>query len=343
MIKLCVAVLFLFSALMSFVALAQTPPVVGVSWSNTREERWARDESALTDILGQAGADVRIMNADSSVDKQFDDIEELIAQGIDVLIVRAQDEVAIRPSIDAALSRGIPVIGYDRIIEDPRVVNLSYDAVAIGRLMAAELEKAVPSGSYVLINGDIEDKNSHLFRDGALQQLSDAIAANKITIDGDDFTADWRPENAAASFAALLTNNSEGIDAVVSSNDAMAGAIADVMAARDLSGIPISGQDADHDALNRIAKGTQLMTVLKDTSELGMAAGETALELADGVTLENLNGATKWTTPRGLELTVRFLDHELVTRDNLTNIVEDGWIEESVLCEGVVDGPPPCD
>src|SRR6056297_2264174 len=86
---------------------------VGVSWSNFQEERWKTDEAAMRAALEATGAQ-------SSSAKQLSDIESLMAQGVDALIVLAQDTQAIIPAVQAAADEGIPVIAYDRLIEDPR-------------------------------------------------------------------------------------------------------------------------------------------------------------------------------------------------------------------------------
>jgi len=99
-------------------ALAQDDITVGVSWSNFQEERWKRDEGAIRAVLDAAGAAYISTDAQSSSAKQLSDVESLIAQGADVLIVLAQDTQAIIPAVQAAADEGIPVLGYDRLIED---------------------------------------------------------------------------------------------------------------------------------------------------------------------------------------------------------------------------------
>ena len=104
---------------------------VGVSWSNFQEERWKTDEAAIKAALEAAGANYLSSDAQSSSAKQLSDVESLIARGVDALIILAQDSAAIGPAIDAADAEGIPVVGYDRLIEDARALYLTFDNVEL--------------------------------------------------------------------------------------------------------------------------------------------------------------------------------------------------------------------
>jgi D-xylose transport system substrate-binding protein len=99
---------------------------VGVSWSNFQEERWKTDEAAIVAALEALGATYISADAQSSSSKQLSDVESLIAQGADALIILAQDSQAIGPAVEAAANEGIPVIGYDRLIEDSRAFYLTF-------------------------------------------------------------------------------------------------------------------------------------------------------------------------------------------------------------------------
>ncbi|MEC7965482.1 MAG: substrate-binding domain-containing protein, partial [Pseudomonadota bacterium] len=109
---------------------------VGVSWSNFQEERWKTDEAAIVGALEAGGAEYISADAQSSSSKQLSDVESLIAQGVDALIILAQDAQAIGPAVQAAADEGIPVIAYDRLIEDDRAFYLTFDNVEVGRLQA---------------------------------------------------------------------------------------------------------------------------------------------------------------------------------------------------------------
>ncbi|ADZ69178.1 D-xylose ABC transporter substrate-binding protein [Polymorphum gilvum] len=315
---------------------------VGVSWSNFQEERWKTDEAAIKAALEAAGAKYISADAQSSSAKQLSDIEALIAQGANALIILAQDSQAIGPAVQAAADEGIPVVGYDRLIEDARAFYLTFDNVEVGRMQAREVQKLAPEGTYVMIKGSPTDPNADFLRGGQQEVLQAAIDAGKIKIVGEAYTDGWLPANAQRNMEQILTANDNKVDAVVASNDGTAGGVVAALTAQGMQGIPVSGQDGDHAALNRVAKGTQTVSVWKDARELGKAAGEIAVALAKGGAMDSIEGAGTWTSPAGTELTARFLEPLPVTKDNLTVVVDAGWISKEALCQGVEAGPAPC-
>ena len=315
---------------------------IGVSWSNFQEERWKTDEAAIVAALEEAGAEYISADAQSSSAKQLSDIESLIAQGVDALIILAQDSQAIGPAIEAAAAEGIPVVGYDRLIDDSRAFYLTFDNVEVGRMQARAVLEAAPEGNYVMIKGSNTDPNADFLRGGQQEVLQEAIDSGAITIVGEAYTDGWLPANAQRNMEQILTAQDNNVDAVVASNDGTAGGVVAALTAQGMEGIPVSGQDGDHAALNRVALGTQTVSVWKDARELGRAAGEIAVALAGGAAMADVEGAEMWTAPSGTELTAVFLEPTPITADNLSVVVDGGWITQEALCQGVTDGPAPC-
>lgn len=315
---------------------------VGVSWSNFQEERWKTDEKAIKDTLEAAGAKYVSADAQSSSAKQLSDIESLIAQGVNALIILGQDTEAVVPAVGAAADEGIPVVAYDRLIEDPRAFYLTFDNVEVGRMQAAEVFKAAPKGNYVMIKGSPTDPNADFLRSGQQEVLQKAIDAGDIKIVGEAYTEGWLPANAQKNMEQILTQNNNEVDAVVASNDGTAGGAVAALTAQGMQGIPVSGQDADHAALNRVALGTQTVSIWKDSRELGKAAAEIALALAGGKAPAEIPNAIKFTTPGGKEMDAILLTPVPVTKDNLATVVDAGWITKDALCQGVQNGPAPC-
>ncbi|MEL6518677.1 MAG: substrate-binding domain-containing protein, partial [Pseudomonadota bacterium] len=198
---------------------------VGVSWSNFQEERWKTDEAAMVGALEAAGATYISADAQSSSAKQLSDIESLIAQGAEVLIVLAQDTQAIIPAVQAAADEGIPVIAYDRLIEDPRAFYLTFDNVEVGRMQARAVFEAQPTGNYVMIKGSPTDPNADFLRGGQQEILQAAIDSGDITIVGEAYTDGWLPANAQRNMEQILTAADNNVDAVVASNDGTAGGV----------------------------------------------------------------------------------------------------------------------
>jgi len=322
---------------------AQRGLPVGVSWSNFQEERWKTDEAAIQAALRAAGATYVSADAQSSPAKQLTDIESLLARGVRALIVLAQDAQAVRPAVDRALREGVAVVGYDRLIEDPRAFYLTFDNVEVGRMMARAVQAAKPEGNYAFIKGSSADPNAGFLFQGSMEILRPAIDAGRIRNVGEAFTDGWLPANAQRNMEQILTRNNNRVDAVVAANDGTAGGAIAALAAQGLAGsVPVSGQDADRAALNRIALGTQTVTIWKDARELGRNAAEIAVRLAGGARLNEVPGAVQWSDgPARAAMTALFLRPQPITRENLALVIEGGWAPRAAVCQGVATGRVP--
>jgi len=322
-------------------AEAQKKTIVGVSWSNFQEERWKTDEAAIKSTLAKLGADYVSADAQSNNAKQLADVEGLIARGATALIILAQDAQAIQPAVQKAKAEGIPIVGYDRLIEVPGVFYLTFDNIEVGRLQAREVLKAQPKGNYVFIKGSSADPNADFLNQGQREVLKAAMDKGDIKIVGEQYTDGWRPENAQRNMEQILTANNNKVDAVVASNDGTAGGTIAALTAQGLEGkVPVSGQDGDQAALNRVALGTQTVSVWKDARELGAKAAEIAVALAKGTAIDKVPGAMKWKSAKGVELDTILLKPEPITRDNLDVVIKAGWIAKERVCRGVTQNPP---
>jgi len=314
--------------------------VVGVSWNNYQEERWAKsDEPAIQAALDAAGATYISADAGSSDEQQLADVENLISQGADALIILANDSEAILPAVQSALDQGIPVIAYDRLIENEEAFYITFDNVEVGRMQARAIYELVPEGNYVFIKGNEADPNATFLFGGQLEILQDAIDAGDIVNVGESFTDDWLPEVAQTNMEQFLTQNDNDVDAVVASNDGMAGGVVAALEAQGLAGqVPVSGQDGDVAALNRVALGTQTVSVWEDARQLGTAAGEAAVALAGGTALEDIAGRVEFETPGGNTMNTILLAPIPISQDNLDVVLDAEWIAEEDLCQGVESG-----
>jgi len=313
---------------------------VGVSWNNYNEERWAKwDEPAIQDALQAGGAEYISTDAGSSAEQQLTDVENLISQGADALIILAQDGEAILPAVQSALDQGIPVIAYDRLIEDPGALYITFDNVEVGRMQAEAVLAQVPKGNYVYIKGNSADANADFLRSGQQEVLQDAEDAGDIVNVGETYTDNWDPALAQTEMEQFLTENDNDVQAVVAENDGMAGGVVAALEAQGLAGqVAVSGQDGDAAALNRVALGTQTVDVWKDSRELGKAAGEAAVALANGAALGDVTGTVAFDSPGGNSMTAILLTPIAITPDNLNVVLDAGWIDQETLCQGVKPG-----
>lgn len=331
----------LAGAILSTSAWAQDI-VVGVSWSNFQEERWKTDEAAIKAALEAQGAKYISADAQASAAKQLTDVEALIAQGADALIVLAMDKDAIGPAVDKADAEGIPVVGYDRLIEDDRTFYLTFDNKGVGRIIAEAVTAVQPEGNFAIIKGDKGDPNAAFLLEGMMEVIGDDVAAGKIKIVGEAFSDGWKPDNAQKNMEQILTANNNEVDAVLAENDGMAGGVIAALSAQGLD-VPVGGQDGDHAALNRVARGTQTVSVWKDARQLGAAAADIAVALAKGAALDGIDGAVKWSGgAKGVEMNAIFLAPTPVTKDNIDVVIDAGHIAKDKVCEGAMDGVNGC-
>ncbi len=319
---------------------------VGVSWNNYQEERWAKwDEPAIKAALEAGGAKYISNDAKSSAETQASNVENLISQGANVVIVLAQDGTAIKPAVASAISNGVPVIAYDRLIEDPTALYITFDNKLVGKLEAEALLKVKDSGNYVVIKGNKADANADFLRAGMVEAgVPEAgQSSDKLKNVGETYTDNWDPANAQKEMEQFLTANNNAIDIAFVENDGMAGGVIAALAAQGLAGkVPVSGQDGDGAALNRVALGTQTVDVWKDARLLGKAAGEAALALCADKNIKNVKvsdaATVQFMSPGGNDMTSIFLTPQAITKDNLNIVLDAGWITKDALCKDVPAG-----
>ncbi|MDP3651412.1 MAG: D-xylose ABC transporter substrate-binding protein [Rhodoferax sp.] len=316
--------------------------VVGVSWSNFQEERWKTDEAAIKTQLAKTGASYISADAGGSPEKQLADIDSLIAKGAKALIILAMDKDAILPAVNKAKQQKIPVVAYDRLIEAPGVFYITFDNMEVGRMQARAVLAAQPKGNYVMIKGSPTDPNANFLRAGQQEVIDAAVKKGDIKIVGEEYTEGWKPEVAQKNMEQILTKTGGKVNAVVASNDGTAGGVVAALNAKGLKGIPVSGQDGDHAALNRVALGSQTVSVWKDARDLGRDAAAAAVTLAQG---KKVDGSTTWSGgEKKVALQAQFLKPVPVSAKNLDLVVKAGWIAKDDLCKGVdaAKGPAAC-
>ncbi len=256
---------------------------IGLLLDSVVVERWHRDRDIFSAKAKELGAEVIVQNCNEDNATQEQQIREMANDGVDVLVVIPYDKDGLSDDIRAVRKKGIPVLSYDRLIRNAGVdLYVSFDNVRVGDLMGSELLKKVPKGRYVIINGSPLDNNSALFNQGYRDALSDALQKNAISILSETWAEAWRPENAYTVVHDLLVENKQ-IDAVIAANDGLAGGAIRALAENRLAGlIPVVGHDADLSACQRIAEGTQYLTVYKPIKELAQSAAIAAVQLARG-------------------------------------------------------------
>jgi D-xylose transport system substrate-binding protein len=325
---------------------------VGVSWNNYQQPRWAKaDEPAMKKAIEAGGGTYIRTDAQDKEDVQLTDIDSLISQGAKVLIVLAKDGKAILPAIEKAKQAGIPVISYDRLIEDESAFYVTFDNKGVGKAEAEEILKVAPEGNYVVIKGHKADANADFLRagmdDGGLKA---AVDSGKVKIVYEEYTDTWKTENAQKNMETALAAANNDVQAVLSENDSMAIGVVAALDKVGLAGtVPVSGQDGDEANLNNVAKGLQHVDVWKDAFGLGETAGAVAIQLCNGTKLADLtapdtlkdhvkpaagNKAVPFTTPDGTTVSSITLKPTPITQENLNLPIELGWVTKDKVCAG---------
>jgi D-xylose transport system substrate-binding protein len=333
---------------------------VGVSWNNFQQPRWAaHDKPNIQKTVEGAGGTYIDADANLSSEQQATDIDTMISKGAKVLIVLAQDPQAVLPAIAKAKAAGIPVIGYDRLIEDPSTLYITFDNTGVGKAEADAIIKKVPKGNYVLIKGDPADPNAKTFLPAGWDQagLKDKVASGDIKIVGPadgTYTDAWKTEKAQSNMEAIIdsaVSSNTKIDAVLAENDSTALGVVGALTAKSYGYPPLSGQDGDTANLNNLAQGKQYVDIWKNANELGKTAAAAALALCNGGTMATLKlpdglidptvaptaglTAVPFKTPGGNTVSSFTLQPTPITQDNLQVVIDGGQITKAELCKGV--------
>jgi D-xylose transport system substrate-binding protein len=343
--------------------------IVGVSWNNFQQPRWAaHDEPGIKNTVTAGGGTYISADANLSSEQQLTDINTMISKGAKVLIILAQDNKAILPALKTAADAGIPVIAYDRLIEDPSVLYMTFDNVGVGQAQAAAILNKVPKGNYVLIKGDPGDANASTFLPSGWDKagLKTKVASGDIVLlNGPDgtFTNAWKTETAQANMEAIIDKaNADGkkIDAILAENDSTALGVVGALTAKSYGFPPLSGQDGDPANLNNVALGKQYVDVWKNANELGKAAGAAALQLCNGSKIADVKlpagsvdpavapvaglSAQPFTTPGGTSVSSFILQPTPLLAADLQKAIDGGQITKDALCKGVdpASAPPAC-
>ncbi|MCG9127043.1 D-xylose ABC transporter substrate-binding protein [Candidatus Poribacteria bacterium] len=300
---------------------------IGLSMDSLRVERWQKDRDIFIKEAEKLGAEVIVQSADGDERRQNEQAENLITQGVDVLVVIPKDSVAASQIVKSAHDEGIKVIAYDRLIRESKPdLYISFDNEQVGYLQAEYILRHKPKGNYFLLGGAPSDNNAQLLRKGQLRALQPAIDKGDINLvaDGKHWAVNWEPNDALIKAEQVLTLTNNQIDAVVASNDGTAGGVIQALEGQKLAGtVLVSGQDAELAACQRIVKGTQTMTVYKPIRLIAKEAAIAAVALAKGETIEKAkqivnNG--KFDVPSILLTPIQ------VDKDNLDEVViKDGF------------------
>jgi len=320
--------------------MAQDGITIGLSMDNLRLERWQHDRDIFVERAEEMGAEVLVQSANGDDMVQLSQAENLITQGIDVLVVVPHNGKVMGSIVREAHANDVPVLAYDRMLMDAEVdYYLSFDNVRVGELQAEYLVDKQPSGKYFLLGGSPTDNNAKLFREGQMNIIQPYVDEGEIEIVGDQWAKDWLPQEALGIIENALTANNNDIDVIVASNDSTAGGAIQALEEQGLAGeVLVSGQDADLAACQRIVEGTQTMTIYKPIQDLATRGAEIAVKMAKGEEVET-NGAInngEYDVPSVLLTPIQ------VHKDNMVDtVIEDGFHEMEEVYKNVPESEWP--
>ncbi|WP_031480445.1 sugar ABC transporter substrate-binding protein [Streptomyces bicolor] len=284
--------------------------------------------------LTNGKATVDYNNAKQDANLQAQQVDTMITNKVDVLILDAVDAKAIKNSVQKAVDAGIKVVAYDRLAEGPISAYTSFDNVQVGKTQGEALLKALgdkaKDGQIVMMNGSVTDPNAAMFKEGAHSALD-----GKVNIGKEYDTKEWKPENANSNMeSAISAIGKDKIIGVYSANDGMAGGIITALKAAGIGDIPVTGQDAELAAVQRIIAGDQYMSVYKPYAPEASAAAEMAVALAQGKSLDSI-AKDKVDSDSAKAVPSVLVDVTSLTKDNINDtVIKDGVYTAAEICTG---------
>lgn len=300
--------------------------------------RWeTADRPFLEQAFTAAGVEYDIQNANGDKAKFQTIADGMLAGGCGVLAIVNLDSETGSAVIAKATAAGVPVIDYDRLtLGGGAQYYVSFDNVAVGTAIGEGLVKClgdagVTEGPVALLNGSPTDNNATLFKQG----YQAALEAAGFTVAADQAVPDWDNTKAGTIFEQMYTDANGDFVAVAAANDGLGGAAIAVLDRNGQAGaIPVSGQDATDEGLQRVLQGTQCVTVYKAVKKEAEAAAALAVALLNGDTAAADALATGTTTDSeaGTEVPSVLLVPQAIYADTVKDVIADGFTTVEKVC-----------
>jgi len=297
-----------------------------------RRERWIKDQLTMLGEAKKRGIEFLVQVSEDDAARQETQCDDLISQGIDVLILAPVNGQAAGSIVAKAVKAGVKVISYERLVmaSPDDYVYVGFDGLFAGGLQGDFLARRAPKGNYLVVTGPQTDNNAKLFREGALKYIQPLVNKGDVKVVLDEFAEKWKPEEGQRLCEKALAQAGGTIAAAYVATDGLAGGCIDALEAHGLAGkVPVTGQDAELAAAVRIVGGTQSMTIFKDTRLLAIKAVEVAEQLARKKPVDTRGKAIQ----NGVrKVPAVLLTGKLVTRANLDQVVIDsGYLKREAV------------
>jgi putative multiple sugar transport system substrate-binding protein len=325
---------------------------IGISMPTQSLERWNRDGQYLDEQFQAAGYETVLTYSDNDSGKQVNDIQNMLADGVDLLVVAAIDGEALNTAMNEAAEANVPVISYDRLILNDAVsYYVSFDNYTVGTLQgqfvvdSLDLDNATGSYNMEFTAGDPADNNAGYFYQGAMDVLQPYIDAGTLvvvsgqtdfaTVATDQWSTDTALERAQNVLSSYYADGTQ-LDVWVCSNDSTALGVAQAITS-DYAGsnsVLITGQDGDEANLKNIVDGIQTMTVYKNVSNESIVTLTLAKAILNGETIDEslipsfgidcAFDTESYETSDGNKCPSFLLVPSVITKDNLQELVDTG-------------------
>ena len=296
--------------------------VVGFSMEDIKNERWQKDRDLFEARVKELGGYALILSSDRDAAKQAAQIESLIQQKVNVIVIKASSSKEVNAGSEKAHQTGIKILAYDSLIKNVDIdFYVTFDNEKVGEIQATEVVKQAPAGNYVYIGGSETDNNALLVRKGSMKVLEQH--ADKIKVVYDQYSKDWAAAEAKKNMEAALAKFGKNIQGVVTGYDGLVDGAIVALSLYGLAGkVPITGQDAELAALQRIVEGKQTATVYKPIKKLAEASADIAVALAKNQELKKDNKINNGK----IDVPYLYLEPFAITKDNMiSTVIKDGF------------------
>lgn len=319
----------------------EDPIRIGIAMKTEVQPRWKYDVGYMEERAKELNAELIIQWANDDVTRQGNQVENLITQGIDVLvIVPVTDQTG--NLVQMAKDEDISVIAYDALPQDADVdLFVTRDNYRVGELqMEAAIEYTGGEGNFVILKGDPPTTVAQDIARAYDDILSDY---ENINIVSEQWHRGWSTEEALATAENALSAQSDDIQAFVSSNDGMAVGVSQAVKGRGLDGeVFISGMDVELGSARLIAEGTQTMSIWTMIDQAARDTITAAVDLANNVEIE-----ADSTTNNGFkDVPTLFADVVTIDQDNLCEFINEiapsGWMSAEEVFGDDIPKPDNC-
>ncbi|MBD2081190.1 sugar ABC transporter substrate-binding protein [Leptolyngbya sp. FACHB-17] len=290
-------------------------------------------------------ATIQYANANNNADTQQNQAEAALTKGACILVVDPQDSDKASVIVQKAKASQVPVIAYDRFIQDPDVTYyVSFDNVRVGELQGQYIADQFRRGAYglkpganlVMINGSQTDNNALQFREGALKALQPLVDSKQLNLVFDQYTPNWDNARAQSIMEGILTQQRNNVQAAYVANDGMANTVIAALRAQKLDGkVLVTGQDATLTGIQNILTGDQAMTIYKPIAKEAQVTAQLVAALSKGSEPGAIvNGQTALKS--GGQVASALITPIAVDKTNVQQtVLADGYLNKAQVCNGL--------